>query len=109
VHCDTPGVNGNNSRKPEKTTLLMVLKAGTAAAAMFMIATFLPSSTKAMTVAALTELSAIIPDAKPAQKISFYYRPDPHVYGPYYEYAYRPFWKYRIYTYRPHRYDPCRC
>src|SRR2546430_15071307 len=26
---------------------------------------------------------------------SLYFRRSPHTYGPYYDYAYRPFWKYR--------------
>jgi hypothetical protein len=108
VHRDKPGLNGNGSPQPEETTLRAVFKA-CAAGAMLMIATFVPTGTQAMTVAALTALSAITRDTKPSENVSFYYRRDPHVYGPYYEYAYRPFWKYRIYTYRRYRYYLCGC
>ena len=48
---------------------------------------------------------AVVHETNIMHNVSFYYRPSPHIYGPYYDYAYRPFWKYRI----PPVYYRCGC
>jgi hypothetical protein len=79
--------------------------ARTAITTMFMAGAFTLSGAQAMTIAASAGLNAVTRETNLIENVSFYYRPYRHVYGPYYEYAYRPFWKYRI----PSVYYRCGC
>ena len=63
------------------------------------------SGGQAMPIASLAGMDAAVHETNIMHNMSFYYRPSPHIYGPYYDYAYRPFWKYRI----PRVYYRCGC
>jgi hypothetical protein len=47
-------------------------------------------------MAASARLDAVTNQTNVVHDVSFYFRRSPHTYGPYYDYAYRPFWKYRM-------------
>jgi hypothetical protein len=76
---------------------------------MFIAGVFAPSRGQAMALVAPARMLIIVDETNLKHDVSFYYQPNRHVYGPYYDYAYRPFWKYRIQTYRPSVRYRCGC